>query len=112
MIFNELENDPEIQEKCEIYTMDLLIHGPVTVSRSSHHKRFKDVPKYFRWDVSQSMPALVVALRPLPLAYSHVMEYFARYNKRVEIKESLLADMAKAELRVVESICFTAELGR
>ena len=57
---------------------------------------------YFKWN--GSVPALVVALRSLPLSYEHVLQRFANYSSAIEINEWTsfnLSDMSQKELNVI-----------
>lgn len=57
---------------------------------------------YFKWN--GSVPALVLALRSLPLSYEHVLQRFANYSSAIEINEWTsfdLSDMSQKELDVV-----------
>lgn len=61
--------------------------------------------KYFKW--RGSMPPLVVALRPLPTSYDHVLIWFRKHNKKVFIHGwygSALEGMITRELDVVEAV--------
>lgn len=53
------------------------------------------------------MPALVVALRELPISYGHVLEWFAKANSHMALyldpEDCDLNDMTRTELEVVES---------
>ena len=50
------------------------------------------------------MPALVVALRSLPLSYEHVLQRFANYSSAIENNDWTsfdLSDMSQKELNVI-----------
>jgi hypothetical protein len=60
---------------------------------------------YFRW--SDSMPPLVVALRSLPVSYSHVVQHFARMNGELDLGSGCnIASMTKSELGVITTVRF------
>jgi hypothetical protein len=62
-------------------------------------------PVYFKQQ--RMMPALVVALRPLPASYQHVLQWLAKFNEHINSGESNahnLNDMTKSELTVLKSV--------
>lgn len=55
---------------------------------------------------NHEMPALIVALRELPVSYGHVLDWFSRVNSHLVVyfdPEDSDLDMTPAELEVVES---------
>jgi hypothetical protein len=62
-------------------------------------------PSYFKWQ--GSLPPLVVALRPLPVSYRHVLQRFAIHNSEITLCPSNgydLSAMAQPEMDIIESI--------
>ena len=53
------------------------------------------------------MPPLVVALRSLPVSYSHVVQHFARMNGELDLGSGCnIASMTKSELGVITTVRF------
>ncbi|CZR62966.1 uncharacterized protein PAC_12863 [Phialocephala subalpina] len=87
-------------------------------------KIFEDVKKsldrsrrymggYFSWD--GTMPPLVVALRPLPVSYEHVLKWFRKHNRYLKLDGYtgyVLAEMNAKEVQMVQSLSIVLEESR
>ncbi|KAF8859136.1 hypothetical protein BDZ45DRAFT_366364 [Acephala macrosclerotiorum] len=61
-------------------------------------------PQYFKWN--RTMPALVVALRKLPVSYDHILKWFQRQSQTLElaIDKYRSKSMKSAELNMISSL--------
>jgi hypothetical protein len=76
-------------------------HYPSPIGSSKYFRRAPIGPS--------PMPALVVALRTLPLSYSHVMEWFTKANYHIvhyanDEEGQDLSDMTRCELEAIRAI--------
>lgn len=51
-----------------------------------------------------NVPPLVIALRSLPLSYSHVLEWFGKYNTHLRLYEPNFGMLSDDEVAVINSV--------